>query len=61
MQTIIWVPGDLLEEPATAPADPEGEGVHLCGAIYLLSGTVVCYVCKYVCIFCVCAYACMTS
>eukprot|EP00731_Ephydatia_muelleri_P038617 Em0830g3a len=32
--TIIWVPGDL---PATAPADPEGEGVHLCGAIYLLS------------------------
>eukprot|EP00731_Ephydatia_muelleri_P015818 Em0009g242a len=28
LMTIIWVPGDLLEEPATAPADPEGEGVH---------------------------------
>ena len=34
----IWVPGDILEELAPAPADPEGEGVHLCGAFHLLPG-----------------------
>ena len=32
-------PADVLEEPASASLDPEGEGVHMCGAVNMLPGT----------------------